>query len=154
MAISGTYTAPRTLAVGDDVTVPIWHTDIRDNIAVLYEWAVKGAVTPKTSAYTATIADQTVIATSGTWTLTLYAVAGNDGRHLYVKNAGAGLITIDGAGAETIDGAATYSLDAGVGVLLRCDGARWVVALGGAGGVPAINDPIWCGYTRFGGRGF
>ena len=135
MAISGTYTAPRTMAVGDDVTVPIWHTDLRDNIAALFEWAVKGAVSPKTSAYTATLADQT-------WTLTLYAGAGNDGRYLYVKNAGTGTITIDGAGAETIDGSATLSIGPGAAVLLRCDGASWAVSgaykLGGSVGLSIV----------------
>lgn len=128
MAIGGTYTAPRSLSVGDDVTVPIWHTDLRDNIAFLFEWAVAGAVTPKTSAYTATTADQTVVATSGTWTLTLYAAASNNGRHIYVKNSGTGVITIDANGSETIDGATTIALTAGASVLLRCDGSGWVIA--------------------------
>ncbi len=115
------------MSVGDDVTVPIWHTDLRDNIAYLYEWAVKGAVTPKTGAYTLTTADQSVIATSGTWTLTLYAASGNNGRYAYVKNSGTGTITIDANASETIDGQTTLLVPPGASALLRCDGSNWVI---------------------------
>jgi choline dehydrogenase-like flavoprotein len=144
MAISGTYTAPRSLSVGDDVTVPIWHTDLRDNIAFLFEWAVKGAVTSVSAAYTVTTADRAVLcAGASAYTVTLYTAASNNGRRILIKNTATATRTIDGAGAETIDGAATYVLGALEGVLLESDGTNWhVIGTAGAGGGENANSVI------------
>jgi len=67
-----------------------------------------------------------IIDVSGTWTQTATAAAtlGN-GWHCYVRNIGAGDITIDPSAPELIDGAATYTLKPGYAILLTCDGATF-----------------------------
>lgn len=81
-----------------------------------------------------------VNATTGTWTLTLPAVAtAGDGFHFYFVNSGAGTITIDPNGAETIDGVATLGLGENQTCMVTCNGTQWrTVGLsssaGGGGG--------------------
>lgn len=85
------------------------------------------AVAAKTTTYTATTADA-VLTANGTFTITLYAAAGNAGRVLEIKNIGTGVITIDGNGAELIDGAATQTLDGQYfSFTLLCDGTGWSI---------------------------
>ena len=67
------------------------------------------AVTSKTANYTATIADDVIVCTSGTFTVTLPAATGS-GKVLTIKNAGVGTITVDGNASETIDGNLTQSV--------------------------------------------
>lgn len=77
-------------------------------------------------AYTAQDSDGVINATSGTFTLALPAASGREGRVFYVKNSGAGTVTLDGDGAETIDGAGTLVVAAGTSVKVVCDGSGWV----------------------------
>ena len=84
------------------------------------------AVVSKTTTYTALTTDDTIIASSGTFTITLYAASGNSGRTLNIKNAGTGVITIDANASETIDGALTQTISARyTNLQLRCDGTNW-----------------------------
>lgn len=93
--------------------------------------AIDGAiglvVKVKTSAYTVLVTDDLVKVTSGTFTLDLYTAVGNDGRELAIVNAGTGLITLDPNGAQTIDGLTTLTLGQGQALVLRSDGANWVI---------------------------
>ena len=83
-------------------------------------------VVSKTTTYTALTTDDTIIASSGTFTITLYAASGNSGRTLNIKNAGTGVITIDANASETIDGALTQTISAQyTNLQLRCDGTNW-----------------------------
>ncbi len=70
--------------------------------------------------------------TTADYTVTLPPVAGNAGKVLGVRIAGActKLVTLDGAGSEAIDGAATRVLWAGESAVLLCDGAGWVKIAG------------------------
>lgn len=85
------------------------------------------AVAAKTTTYTATTADA-VLTANGTFTINLYAAAGNAGRILEIKNIGTGVITIDANGAELIDGALTQTLDGQYfSFTLLCDGTGWSI---------------------------
>ena len=68
-----------------------------------------------------------VISATGTFTVTLPAVSGVSGKMLWVKNSGAGVITVDGNGAETIDGAATQAVAAGDCMQVCSDGLNWII---------------------------
>lgn len=90
-------------------------------------WAATYPLSAKVGTYTATSADR-VLTANGTFTITLYAAAGNAGRMLEIKNIGSGVITIDGNGAELIDGAATQTLDGQYfSFTLVCDGTGWSI---------------------------
>lgn len=84
-------------------------------------------VLTKTATYTATTADDVIVCTANTWTLTLFAAAGNTGRELHVVNTGSGTITIDGNSSETINGSTTKALYQWDAVDLLCTGTGWVI---------------------------
>lgn len=86
----------------------------------------------KTSAYTATNADDvlTADATSAAFTITLYTASGNSGRKLTIKkiDSSVNVVTIDGNASETIDGAAAiYLRDQYSSVELMSDGTNWII---------------------------
>jgi hypothetical protein len=86
----------------------------------------------KTISATDTLAllDDLAYIPSGTFTLTLAPAAGRVGKlpPLFIKNSGAGTITVDGSGAETIDGSANYSLGTGKYVqLVAISTTAWIV---------------------------
>lgn len=84
-------------------------------------------VSAKVADYTAVTTDKALTA-DGTFTITLYAASGNNGRVLEIKNIGTGIITIDGNGAELIDGQATLTLDGQYfSYTLVCDGTGWYI---------------------------
>ena len=70
---------------------------------------IRTAVTLVSATYTALNTDSTIVATSGTFTLTLMAATGS-GRILTVKNMGAGTVTVDGNSTDIIDGSLTKAL--------------------------------------------
>jgi hypothetical protein len=85
----------------------------------------------KTGAYTVVTTDRgsLIDCTSGTFTLAFQACAtlGADWS-CYIRNSGAGVVTLDPNGAETIDGAATYTLNPGSVAMVQCDGTVLRVA--------------------------
>lgn len=91
-------------------------------------------VTVSATNYTALTGD-TVIGitdTTAARTVTLYAISGNTGKVLIIKDmsgaAATNNITIDGNAAETIDGAATKVINTNYGSMtLVCDVSGWVV---------------------------
>lgn len=97
---------------------------------------VGAGVTPRTAATTLTAADRgrVVLATSGTWALTLPALAGAPaGWAVLVVNAGAGTVTLTRAGADLIDGAASQPLAAGGAALVVSTGSAWATVALAAG---------------------
>jgi hypothetical protein len=67
-----------------------------------------------------------VLLCSGTFTVALGAAASlGNGFPVTVRNAGAGVITIDPAGAETVNGLATLAIYPGETAQLVCDGTNW-----------------------------
>lgn len=86
-------------------------------------------VVTKTSAYTATLNDNIIIATSGTWTLTLPNITSTEiGLTYHLKNRGAGTITVDGNGADTIDGSTTRSLTSNQGIIITAySTTQWAI---------------------------
>ena len=78
------------------------------------------------STYTASSTD-CVINCTGTWTLTLPTAVGVSGRFYYIKNSGAGTITMAGTGGQTFDGVASPTVAAGASLTVCSDGANWLV---------------------------
>lgn len=93
----------------------------------------------KTGAYTVVATDRgKVIMCSGTWTLSLAAVATlGDGFVVEIANTGTGVITIDPNLSEQIDGASTLALAARMSLVVYCDGVKLVTF--GRGGVGTFN---------------
>ena len=85
---------------------------------------VYSALTSVTSTYQILISDNTVLATSGTFTITMPNAVDSPGKILYIKNTGAGTITLASLLSQTFDG--TTTLTSGVRVQYVSDGANWV----------------------------
>lgn len=84
----------------------------------------------KTATYSvaATDGQNVLVLASNTITINLYAVAGNTGKTVTVKNMGTGTITIDANSTETIDGALTQTISAAnQSLTLVCTGSAWVL---------------------------
>jgi hypothetical protein len=89
-----------------------------------------------TGAYTATSADETILAdaSGGAFTVTLPPAAGLVGKRFTIKRTSASNnVVVDGNGSETIDGAGTKSLNSQYAFIsIACNGANWfIVASGG-----------------------
>lgn len=90
-------------------------------------------VVTKSAAYTATVDDRVIVASSAgaAFTITLPPVADAEGMVLTVikDDLAANPITLDGDGAETIDGNATVAtIDAQYDTItLYCDGTEWFI---------------------------
>lgn len=78
------------------------------------------------STYAASTAD-CVINCSGTFTVTLPTAVGVSGRFYFVKNSGAGVVTVACTGGQTIDGAATQAVAASACMQVCSDGANWII---------------------------
>lgn len=87
---------------------------------------VQTAYNAQGSTYTA-LATDCVINCTGTWTLTLPTAVGVSGRLYYIKNSGAGTITMAGTGGQTFDGVASPTVAAGASLTVCSDGANWLV---------------------------
>jgi hypothetical protein len=115
------------------------------------EWA--GALPPgigriaKSSAYTLAATDKgALIDCSGTWTLAIDATATlGAGWWCYVRNNGAGDITLDPNSAETIDGLANFVLYPGAVRLLLCDGSALhsIPLVGGTKTYTTTGSYVW-----------
>lgn len=80
----------------------------------------------KTANYTILAADNQkfIDCTANTFTLTFTACATLGSTwYTYIRNTGAGIITLDPNGAELIDGAANITLQPQTGCLVQCDGS-------------------------------
>jgi len=80
----------------------------------------------KTATYTLTDIDDVVDCTSGTFTLNLPSAALNNGKTYYLKNTGAGTITVDPFSSQTIDGASTDTISAGSSMTIVSNNSNWV----------------------------
>ena len=71
-------------------------------------------IASKTTAYTATTADDVILCntSAGTFAVTLYTAVSNNGRGITIKktDSSANALTIDGNASETIDGATTKEI--------------------------------------------
>ena len=115
-------------------------TDSTNKVAALQKLgAVLNGSVVKTGAYTVAASDRgKVIECSGTWTLSVTAVATlSDGFVFAVVNTGSGTITLDPNLSELIDGAAAKTLTPGQFALVYCDGSA-LYSIGG-GGVTSFN---------------
>lgn len=106
------------------------------------------AVTSKTTTYTATTADDIILASTsgGAWTLTLYAASGNSGKILRVKKTtnDFSVLTIDGNASETIDGETTTTLNTQYEeIQLVCDGSNWHILQRHIPGVVTTYTSTW-----------
>lgn len=78
------------------------------------------------STYAASRAD-CVINCTGTWTLTLPTAVGFSGQMYFIKNSGAGTVTMAGTGGQTFDGVASPTVAAGASLTVCSDGANWII---------------------------
>lgn len=103
--------------------------------------------TEKTSTYTLAGADNgALIDCTGTWTLGMTAAATlGAGWWCYVRNSGAGDITLDPNSTETIDGIASFVLYPGAVRMVICDGAalRSIPLVGGTKTFTASGSYVW-----------
>ncbi len=68
-----------------------------------------------------------VINCTGTWTLTLPTAVGFSGQMYFIKNSGAGTVTMAGTGGQTFDGVASPTVAAGASLTVCSDGANWII---------------------------
>jgi hypothetical protein len=92
--------------------------------------AAYDAYAAKTGAYTATVNDNTLDVTSGTFTLDLPAASTCTGKTLKIKNSGTGVVTLDGNSSETVEGVATFPLGRGSYVEITSTGTAWILTAG------------------------
>ncbi|GAB2834330.1 hypothetical protein GCM10027043_40570 [Ferruginibacter profundus] len=89
------------------------------------------AITTKTTNYTATAGDYTIVCNNtGAITITLPAAAGCSGRVYVIKKISAALnnVTVDGNASETIDGATTRVLTTQYeSVMIQSNGTSWYI---------------------------
>lgn len=130
-------------------------------------WLTPGSsitVTSKTTAYTASAADDLILvsAASAAWTLSLPAAATVTGKQFRIKktDSSANAVTIDPSGSETIDGMTTYPLNGQYNWIVICsDGTGWVKIAAGET-VTAVyksgagNSLASAGIIDFGTKGF
>jgi hypothetical protein len=122
-----------SLAVNPDGTTLEISTDIvrvKDGGITGTKW--KKTTVSKTTTYTATTSDDTILcsASGGAWTLSLPAAASSAGKIFTIKktDSSTNAITIDGSGSETIDGALTKLLVRQYQWYeITCDGSAWYI---------------------------
>jgi hypothetical protein len=90
------------------------------------------ALTTRTSAYTATTSDHTILcnATTGAFSVTLPTAVGNTGLMYSIKkiDSSANAVTVATTSSQTIDGVTTRTLSTQYqGVTVQSDGANWFV---------------------------
>lgn len=76
---------------------------------------------------TLTSSDVVLECTSGTFTVNLPTAVGITGRVYFIKNSGAGVVTVDPSGAELIDGAASTVLSTTDGIQILSTGSGWII---------------------------
>lgn len=82
----------------------------------------------KTTNYTTTSSDHTIICGAGNQTFTVTLLPAADVKNIIynIKNIGTGTITIDGNSAETIDGATTQVISIQYdSISIQSDGTEW-----------------------------
>lgn len=89
-----------------------------------YEDTTTSNITLATTTVTLDNTDEVIICT-GTFTITLPAVATYPGKRYYIKNKGTGIITVNGNGLETIDGEITQILTQYDCMEIENDGTEW-----------------------------
>lgn len=105
-----------------NVTTGHSHDGVDSRIAVN-----KSAYVAKTATYTITNADCQIECTANTFTVTLPTAVGITGQEFAIKNSGAGLITVACDGSEEIDGSATQVLSQYDNLVVRSNGADWII---------------------------
>jgi len=110
--------------------------DINASAAIARTKLAQPAYAAKTSAYTATTADDVLNVTSGTFTIDLPAANTCAGKTLRVKNSGTGVVTLDGNSSETVEGVATFPLGPSSYIEITSTGSAWILT----GGIP---DTCW-----------
>ncbi len=103
---------------------------VSNSTSELQWFGARAPITSKTTAYTATESDGTILCdtTSAGFTVTLPAASGKAGMMLYIKkiSSDGNTLTVDGNASETIDGATTLTTTTQYdGWQIHCDGSNW-----------------------------
>lgn len=80
-----------------------------------------------TTTYAMDNTDDYVIATSGTFTVTLPQAALSNSKHYTIKNIGSGVVTVAAYGSETVDKNATFTLNQYDSVTVFSDLTEWYI---------------------------
>jgi hypothetical protein len=109
--------------IGIGTTTPVSTLDVKGSVSY--------SVVTKTTSYTATASDYTIICNnSGGITITLPAASGATGRVYVIKKVSGLLsnVTINPNGSETIDGFSTRVLTLQFETaMIQCDGINWYI---------------------------
>lgn len=81
-------------------------------------------VSSKTAAYTVTTSDDFIVC-DGTFTVTLFAVSGNSGKQIEIKNKGTGVISVKANASELMDDLNSIPLYQYDALRIMCDGTKW-----------------------------
>ena len=76
--------------------------------------------------YTVQTTDCVLNCTAGSFTVTLPSAINIQGQTFYIKNSGAGTITVDTTGGQTINGLASITISASNVAQIISTGANWI----------------------------
>lgn len=117
------------LAIDSNASVGIGNTNPNSKLHI--SGPIATAVTTKTTNYSITASDSTVIGNpqTGNITFTLPTASGITGRIYVIKNISASYsVIVDGAGSETIDGTPTKTLQSqNAAIVIQSDGTNWII---------------------------
>ena len=83
--------------------------------------------TEKTANYSPLSTDEMVNCTANTFTITLPTAVDIQGKTLYIKNSGTGVITLSGNGSQTIDGVNSVDLTQYDSLTILSTNANWII---------------------------
>ena len=126
LVVSGTDNVIRNLEAGTNIGLALGPQDQIIITGTTTGGSSAQNILEKTTAYTATITDDAIIA-NGTFTVTLAPVSSATKSLVIKASVGGGTITVDGNGAETMDGNLTLTLLPGQAVTLVPGTSAWSI---------------------------
>lgn len=131
-APGASYPQPVAAALADGTATTPARSDHVHAHGTAYRGGHTRTIVSKTANYTAVTTDDVILtdATSGAFTITLYAASGNTGKVLTIKKTDSGTngVTVDANASELIDGQTTYILTNQYDSIdILCDGTGWQI---------------------------
>ena len=107
-------------SIGDEILV------YQNTISINSNGGLKLSMRSIDSVYTVVSSDYFVEITANSFTVSMFAAAGNQGQVIEFKNNGGGTTTLAPVSGETIGGQATFTLASGEGIELISNGLVWI----------------------------